>query len=158
MIDPQLIEQLLARDEIDQVLARYFFAVARHDWETVRACFVQGARADYGFEAELTIEAQVEYLSIGIDRFPVSTLLGSNSLVRWVPGGATSETMAFTAHEAPEATGERTRISVVRYDDVWTNASEAWRITDRTLVTLWRGWLDPRRDDRAGDHRYASEW
>jgi hypothetical protein len=55
--------------------------------------------------------------------------------------------------------GERTRLEALRAEDAWALAPDGvWRVERRRLETLWRAWLDPRGDDRAGDHRHAREW
>jgi hypothetical protein len=156
--DQQLLE-LLDRDAIEQVLSRYLDAVRRRDWADVLSCFVPGAYADYGFDADRTIEVQVELLRKGINRFDASTLIGSNCLIDLASDRASSRMTALTAHQSRADTGERTRISTVRYEDDWVRGDDgAWRIARRSLDTVWRAWLDPRWDDRAGDHRYADEW
>lgn len=157
-ISAEDVKEVLARQAIEEVLAKYCFAVGRHDWDGVRQCFVPGAEADYGFEAPQTIEAQVELLARGMARFPASTLLSATPVITFTGDGALSETMALTAHEGRPGTSEPVRISVVRYDDTWTQQEHRWLINRRRLTTCWRGWLDSRHDDRAGDHRYASEW
>lgn len=157
--DPDPIERLTARDEIEGTLARYSFAVARHDWNEVLACFVPGAFADYGFDVPKTIEEQAALLDRGIRRFPSSTLLSSAPVITWTATGASTVTLALTAHEAEPETGEPIRVSVVRYEDEWSRVEDGrYRIARRQAVNCWKGWLEPRRDDRAGDHRFASEW
>jgi hypothetical protein len=158
-VDDQRLTEILDRDAIRDVLTGYLDAVRRRDWVDVLSCFVSGAYADYGFDAERTIEVQVGLLKKGIDRFRASTLLGSNCIITLRGDTASSEMMALTAHEAFETSGERTRISTVRYEDEWVRGSHReWRITRRCLDTVWKAWLDTRFDDRAGDHRYADEW
>jgi hypothetical protein len=155
----EALRQLVDKERIRTTMASYLLAVGRHDWSTVLSCFVPGASADYGFDGERTIEAQLELLKKGIARFDASTLMGSQCVVQLAGATAVSTTMALTAHQAPEDSGERTRLSAVCYDDQWTREEVlGWRITVRNLRTLWKAWLDPRRDDRAGDHRYAHEW
>ena len=158
-MEEERVRQLLDRQAIEDVLTRYLDAVRRRDWEEVRSCFVPGAHADYGFDADRTIEAQLELLKRGIERFDVSTLLGGNCIVELASDRAWSQMTALTAHQSPPESGERTRVSTVRYADEWVRGGDgAWRIASRTLDTVWRAWLDPRFDDRAGDHRYAHEW
>jgi hypothetical protein len=156
--DPRLAE-IIEKEAIRGVIDRYLTAVGQHDWVTVLGCFVPQAYADYGFEVDRTIEAQLELLKRGIRRFDASTLMGSNCTISLHGDSASSESMALTAHQASAESGERTRLSTVRYLDEWSRDVDGlWLITSRTLDTVWRAWLDPRRDDRAGDHRHADEW
>lgn len=158
MSDDQQLGIVLEQEAIRDVLARYFLAVGDGDWAAVEACFAPAARVDYGFEGEQTLAAQLGFLRAGIERFESSTLMMSNSVVSVAGEEASSQVMALTAHQAPEASGDRTRLSVVRYEDRWRREPQGWRISDRRIRTLWRAWLDPRRDDQAGDHRNARDW
>jgi hypothetical protein len=158
-VDEQRLREMLDRDAIEAVLTRYLEAVRRRDWPEVLSCFVPGAYADYGFDVERTIEAQAPLLERGMQRFDVSTFLGSTCVIELAGDRASSSMSAFTAHQASPKTGDRTRVSTVRYEDEWIGGEDGtWRITSRKLHTVWRAWLDPRFDDRAGDHRYAEEW
>ena len=158
MTDSERLQRLVDTENIREVIAAYFFAIGRRDWQAVHACFVSGAFADYEFNEEKTIERQLELVKKGMLRFRSSTLLGSNSLIQIDGSRAESQTMALTAHEAEPAAHERTRISTVRYEDTWSRQGGAWLITGRRVIAVWKAWLDPRTDDRAGDHRYADEW
>jgi hypothetical protein len=159
MSDSERLQMLVDTESIRDVVARYFFAIGRRDWEAVQACFVTGAFADYEFNEEKTIERQLALVKKGMLRFRSSTLLGSNSLIQLEGARAESQTMALTAHESEPDTHERTRISTVRYEDSWAKQSTGeWLIVRRRVLAIWKAWLDPRFDDRAGDHRYADEW
>jgi hypothetical protein len=158
-VDDEAVRRLLDRQAIEDVLTRYLDAMRRRDWQEVRSCFVPGAFADYGFDAEQTIEAQLELLKRGMERFDVSTFLGGNCIIELASDRAESQMTALTAHQPRVDSGDRTRVSTVRYEDEWVRGDDgAWRIARRTLDTVWRAWLDPRFDDRAGDHRHADEW
>ena len=159
MSDAERLHVLIDTESIREVIARYFFAIGRRDWEAVQACFIAGAFADYEFNEEKTIERQLALVKKGMLRFRSSTLLGSNSLIQLHGARAESQTMALTAHEAQPDANERTRISTVRYEDSWTKQDNGdWLIARRRVIAVWKAWLDPRYDDRAGDHRYADEW
>jgi hypothetical protein len=153
------VVDLLAKEAIREVIYRELDAWRRRDWAAARACYVPGARADLGFDAERAIEAQLELLADLMQRFEASTLLASNCLVALAAGSARSSTLVLAAHQPFAESGERTRLSAERAADEWTQGEDgSWRIASRRLETLWRAWLDPRRDDRAGDHRHAEEW
>jgi hypothetical protein len=152
--------RLVDSEDIRQTLSQYFLSVSARDWSKVLDCFVPNAAADYEFNVEQTIETQLELIRIGMERFDVSTIMGSNCVIEYQDDEtASTQSLAFTAHQSSPASSERTRISTVRYDDAWRKCEDGrWRITSRKIETLWRAWLDPRFDDRAGDHRFAHEW
>lgn len=159
MISDARIQELLDTEAIREVVARYFLAVGRRDWQAVEDCFASDASVDYEFDVEQTLKAQLVLLQAGMARFRSSTLMGSNCIVRLDGQKASSQTMALTAHEAPADSEDRTRLSTVRYDDEWVRTDHpGWLISKRRITTLWRAWLDPRRDDKVGDHRNAAEW
>ena len=159
MIETERLQEILDCEAIRDVVAKYFFSVSNRDWPAVLSCFVPGAFADYAFSSERTIEAQLELVKKGISRFNASTLMGSNCSIELGDRRASSRTMALTAHQSPPETSERIRLSAVRYDDEWVqDGNRNWLIARRQLVTIWKAWLDPRYDDRAGDHRNAKDW
>ena len=153
------VAELLAKEAIREVLYRELDAWRRRDWAAARACYVAGARADLGFDAERTVEAQLEGLARALRGVAASTLLASNCLIELDAATARSSTLVLAAHEPDAEGGERTRLEALRAVDAWReDADGAWRIESRRLELVWRAWLDPRRDDRAGDHRHAKEW
>lgn len=158
------VAELLAKEAIREALYRELDAWRRRDWAAVRGCWAPGARAELGFDAEPRAEAQLERLAEAMHDFAVSSLLASNCTIDLEAGGAAARSTALVlaAHE-PLASrverGERTRIEALRFADAWTcDEAGRWRIAGRRIESLWRAWLEPRRDDREGDHRHAAEW
>ena len=155
------VAELLAKDAIRETLYRELDAQRRRDWAAVRACWVPGARAELGFDAEPSAEAQLERLAEAMRGFTASSLLASNCVIELEPGGAAarSSALVLAAHEPPASRDERTQLEALRYADAWTrDETGGWRIAGRRVESLWRAWLEPRRDDHAGDHRQAAEW
>jgi len=152
-------EALLAKEAIREVLYRELDAWRRRDWAAARECYAAGARADLGFDAERTAEAQLARLAHSLDGASASALLASNCLIELGPGSARSTALVLAAHEPRAEAGERTRLEALRLVDAWALGGDGgWRIESRRLESVWRAWLDPRRDDRAGDHRHARDW
>jgi len=69
---------LLAKEAIREVLYRELDAWRRRDWAAARACYAAGARADLGFDAGRTVEAQLEGLAHSLGGAAASSLLASN--------------------------------------------------------------------------------
>ncbi len=155
------VAELLAKDAIRETLYCELDAWRRRDWAAVRACWVPGARAELGFDAEPRVEVQLERLAEAMRGFVASSLLASNCTIELEAGGAAAHASALVlaAHEPPASGGERTQLEALRFVDAWTrDDAGGWRIAARRVELLWRAWLEPRHDDRAGDHRNAAEW
>lgn len=155
------VAALLAKDAIREALYRELDAWRRRDWAGVRACWIPGARAELGFDAEPRAEVQLERLAESMRGFEVSSLLVSNCAIELEAGGgaARSSALVLAAHAPPASRGERTRLEALRFADAWiSDEASGWRIAERRVESLWRAWLDPRHDDREGDHRHAAEW
>lgn len=152
---------LLAKEAIRDTLYRELDAWRRRDWNAARACWAPGARAELGFEAEPRAEVQLERLAEAMRDFEASSLMASNCAIVLEPGGdeARSSALVMAAHEPPASRDEKTRLEALRFEDRWRRDERGdWRIAGRRVESLWRAWLEPRRDDRAGDHRHAAEW
>jgi SnoaL-like domain len=153
------LAELLAKEAIREALYRELDAWRRRDWVAARESYAAGARADLGFDAERTAEAQLERLAHSLRGAAASTLLASNCLIELGPGSARSTALVLAAHEPRAQAGERTRLEALRLVDAWAlGADGGWRIESRRLESVWRAWLDPRLDDHAGDHRHARDW
>src|SRR5262245_46993124 len=153
------VAELPAKEAIREVLHREPDARRRRDWPAARACYVAGASVDLGFDADRTREAQLERLAQALRGVAVSTLLASSCLIELGAGSARSATLLLAAHEPRPESGERTRLEALRAVDAWReDADGGWRIESRRLELVWGAWLDPRREDRAGDHRHAKGW
>ncbi len=152
---------LLAKEAIREALYRELDAWRRRDWTQLRAGFVPGARVELGFEGAHAVDAQVGRLAESMRGYVASSLLASNCQVELGLGGvaARSSALVLATHEPPAESGERTRLEALRFSDRWTRDVDGeWRVSARRTESLWRAWLEPRRDDRTGDHRNAAEW
>lgn len=155
------VAELLAKDSIREALYLELDAWRRRDWSAVHACWVPGARAELGFDAEPRAEVQLERLAEAMRGFAASSLLASNCVIELEACGAAarSSALVMAAHEPPAPRGERTQLEALRFVDAWSrDEAGVWRIAGRRVESLWRAWLEPRYDDRAGDHRNAAEW
>jgi len=156
---PRELAELLAKEAIREALYRELDAWRRRDWEAARAGYAPGADVDLGFDVERTAEAQLARLAGSLGGAAASALLASNVIVEVAGASARSTALVLATHEPAAASGGRTRLEALRAEDAWTLGKDwVWRLERRALATLWRAWLDPRREDRAGDHRHAQEW
>ena len=153
------LADLLAKEAIREVLYRELDAWRRRDWAEARTGYAPAAHVDLGFDAERTAEAQLARLADALAGDAVSALLASNCVVEVAGERARSSALVLATHEPRAEAGGRTRLEALRAEDAWARSADgAWRVERRRLETLWRAWLDPRRDDLAGDHRHARDW
>ena len=165
------IGPLIAREAIREALYDALDASRRRDWARLRAGFAPDARIDLGLRPvgqdgnapplAADVESQVAALADAMRGFVASSLVASNCQIELGFGAmaARSSALILAAHESPPDSGERTRLEALRMNDRWIrDRAGEWKVAQRTTESLWRAWLDPRRDDRAGDHRHALEW
>jgi len=153
--------ELLAKEAIREALYRELDAWRLREWEAARAVYAPGARVELGFDVEPHADAQLARLAEAMRGFATSSLLASNCVVELAPArdAAMLTALILGAHESPPERGERTRLEAVRFTDAWTrDAAGEWRVSARKAERVWRAWLEPRRDDREGDHRHAVDW
>ena len=163
---------LLAKEAIREALYAELDAWRRRDWTRLRASFTPDARIDLGLgwvdrnDAAPTpvgsdVESQVARLAEAMRDFVASSLVASNCQIELGFGAmaARSSALILAAHESSPESGERTRLEALRFTDRWIrDRAGDWKVAQRSTESLWRAWLDPRHDDRAGDHRNATDW
>lgn len=167
------IGPLLAKEAIREALYDALDAWRRRDWGRLRASFTPDARIDLGLRMVaqddpdrtsprgFDVEREVAALADAMRGYVASSLVASNCQIELGFGAmaARSSTLILAAHESPPESGERIRLEALRLNDRWIrDRAGEWKVAQRTTESLWRAWIDPRRDDRAGDHRHALEW
>jgi 3-phenylpropionate/cinnamic acid dioxygenase small subunit len=124
--------------DITAVQVQYAMALDAREWESLRACFVPDAVADYGdlgrFEGYDAIEALCRAALTPLTRS--QHLLGNH--VATVDGDEATAQCYFQAQHLKTGTaGGETFIIAGKYDDVLTRTPAGWRIRHRTLETWW---------------------
>jgi uncharacterized protein (TIGR02246 family) len=132
------------RAEIDDLLARYCFAIDLRDWEGLREVFAPDAVITYsGPRVSTGISEIVAFFRATASAVATTQHLLHTSRV-WATGPDTAEGLSHvTAHHvgdgvalpAPEAA---TYTVTGTYDDRFTRTPEGWRITRRTLMLVTR--------------------
>jgi uncharacterized protein (TIGR02246 family) len=130
------------RAEIDDLLARYCFAIDLRDWEGLREVFAHDAVITYsGPRVSTGISEIVAFFRATASAVATTQHLLHTSRV-WATGPDTAEGLSHvTAHHvgdgvalpAPEAA---TYTVTGTYDDRFTRTPEGWRITRRTLTLV----------------------
>jgi hypothetical protein len=130
------------RAEIDDLLARYCFAVDLRDWEGLRDVFASGAVITYSGPRVSTGIAQiVEFFRTTASAVAVTQHLLHTSRV-WATGpeaaeGLTHVTAHHVGHDVALPAPQTATYTVTgTYQDVFARTSAGWRIARRTLTLL----------------------
>lgn len=129
------LEELLARAEIADVLARYAHAIDRGDRELARTCYHPDATDDHGringsvdqvfeFFEEYGASIRSTYHFLGL---PLVVLDGERAEV---------ETYCIYRRELVDRLAE-VLLQGLRYYDVWVRRDGQWRVLRRTVILDW---------------------
>jgi hypothetical protein len=136
------IEELLAQQEIRDVLMTYSRAIDRMDAELLRTVYHPGAYDDHG-GYKGTAEGFVEWVMPVLASFDHTTHFLGNSLIRVEGESAHSETYAMAYHRRDSRDGGKEDWTLVlRYVDRFEFRSGHWKIASRTCVYDWQR-IDP---------------
>jgi ketosteroid isomerase-like protein len=140
--DSTKIEQLLARQEIADVIYRYARGIDRMDFDLVRSCYHPDAYDDHGAfrgTVEDFIAAAREFLS----RWTATQHFMGNMLIEVYGDRARAETYAVAYHRREDAGGNgKDDIMGIRYVDRFEKRAGAWKIAHRVVANEWRR-VDP---------------
>lgn len=145
------IEDLLARQEIADVILRYARGIDRLDLELVRSCYHPDAYDDHGaFKG--TVDEFVDAASSFLPRWTATQHFMGNMLIEVDRDVAKAETYAVAYHrrEAADGTG-KDDVMGIRYVDRFERRGGDWKIAHRVVVTEWRR-VDPVAGARGRDH------
>jgi hypothetical protein len=135
------LDELIARQDIHDVMCRYARSVDRRDWATLRACFHDDATDQHG-EFAGDADAFIEWVSRRHATVPFSMHLLANCLIEFRgPATALVETyfVAIQRREKPpEMAGDQPAAVDMevfgRYCDKFERRAGAWRIASRRVV------------------------
>ncbi len=130
-------DDLAARAEIQGLIARYAVAIDTRDFDAVRACFAEGARATYGgVESPPGSDAIADWLAANLTAV-ASTHLLAPPLIELHGDRAETVTPAI-AVLIEERDGELvTRTRGLRYSDELERGADGWKIVCRVHEALW---------------------
>ena len=150
------ISELVARQQIQDVLGLYARCVDRRDWKTLRECFHDDAIDQHG-EFTGDTDAFIEWVSKRHARVPFSMHFLGNCLIEFLsPDAASVETyfIAMQRRDEPpatlaESTGAVDMEVFARYCDRFELRGGVWRIAFRRVVHE----LDPNAAEFASSAR-----
>jgi len=151
MTDTDRLRALTDREEIRDVLARYFRGVDRADWELVRACYHDDALDQHGPLFDGKASDFVDWVSAWLpQRFAMTMHVGGQSLIDLDGDVAQSETYAVAFHRThPDEDGVASDLTVAaRLLDRFERRDGVWRIAHRRLIDDWV------RFDHVNPHRF----
>jgi hypothetical protein len=135
------LSELVARQEIQDVLGRYARSVDRRDWESLRECFHDDAQDQHG-EFTGNTDAFIDWVSKRHASVPFSMHFLGNCLIEFLsPEAAWVETYFIAMQrrdESPANPGESTGAVdmevFARYCDRFELRAGVWRIASRRVV------------------------
>lgn len=138
------VDDLLAKEEIREVLFRYARGIDRLDFDLVTACYHPDAYDDHGtFKGN--VPDFIEMCRNFLPRFVCTQHFMGNMLIEVDGDVARAETYAVAYHrqELPDGSG-KDDVFGVRYVDRFEKRSAAgpWLIAHRVVATEWRR-IDP---------------
>jgi len=143
-IAPQRLAELLAKQDIRDVLYRYCRGVDRRDYDMIRSCYHPDATDNHGEDYVGDLDGFIAHVEATLDRFERTMHFLGNVLVEVVGSRARSEAYAIAYHRLPERENRPKRDFLVglRYVDDFERREGQWRIADRVCVFEWSR-IDP---------------
>jgi hypothetical protein len=136
-IDPADLREVIARQKIADVLARYARGIDRCDLETLLSVFWPDATADYGSGAQ-SAPAWARATVAALQSMRRTQHALSNILVEVDGDHARAETYCQAFHEFDGADGAGVEMVVGgRYLDRLERRDGVWRISNRVYVMDW---------------------
>lgn len=147
------LDDLLAKQEIRDVLATYARAIDRMDAELLASVYHPDATDDHGgYKGSAT--GFVEWVMPILARFDSTTHFLGNSLIRVVGGGADSETYFVAYHRRDrDAGGKEDWTLAGRYVDRFERRAGEWKVAARVTVFDWQ-----RNDPVEAGNQLRPEW
>jgi hypothetical protein len=149
------VADLLARQEIADVILRYARGIDRLDFDLVRSCYHPDAWDDHGsFQGD--VDGFIAMCEEFLPRWTATQHFMGNMLIEVDRDRARAETYAVAYHrrEHDDGTG-KDDVFGIRYVDRFECRDGDWRIAHRVVATEWRR-VDPVA--KAGNRGAVGVW
>ena len=136
------LDDVVARQEIADVILRYARGIDRLDFDLVRSCYHPDAYDDHGsFQGD--VEGFIAMCESFLPRWTATQHFMGNMLIEPDGDMARAETYAVAYHrrENDDGTG-KDDVFGIRYVDRFERRGGEWRIAHRVVATEWRR-VDP---------------
>ncbi len=131
------VEQLVAKDEIADVLARYCRGIDRLDLDLVRNCYHPDATDEHGSFSG-TVDEFVSWVERLLHKYDATSHHTGRPLIDFLsPTMARSETYGFGVHRSAAGPAHLNLVTGFRYLDVFEDRGTGWRIASRIATTEW---------------------
>ncbi len=136
------VEDLLARQEIADVIFRYARGIDRLDFDLVRSCYHPDAYDDHGaFKGD--VDAFITAAEGWLPRWTATQHFMGNMLIEVDGDRARAETYAVAYHRREDEAGNgKDDVMGIRYVDRFEKRDGVWKIGHRVVSTEWRR-VDP---------------
>ncbi len=132
------ITQLIARQEIADVIYRYARGIDRMDFDLVRSCYHPDAYDDHG-SMKGTVDEFIAAAASFLARWTVTQHFMGNMLIEIDGELARAETYAVAYHRREDGAGNgKDDVMGIRYVDRFECRDGAWKIAHRVVATEWR--------------------
>jgi SnoaL-like domain len=134
------LQEISDRLEIQDLFARYSFAIDDRDWQALDQVFTPDARIDYsetgGAKGSL-IEIKA-WLPKALERFPAFQHMVATTKLELVGDSATSRTILFNPMVMPGGDGKPQAFFMgLWYRDKLVRTADGWRISERYEEMSW---------------------
>ncbi len=130
------LQRIIDRTEIVELTAKYCWALDTCSYDSLDNVFVVDATADL-LEDLVGREAIKARIKRALDPLDGTQHMVSNHVVNISGDTATCRCYLQSQHVRAQKVGGSNFIVAGRYDDLLKRTSEGWRITHRTLTTMW---------------------
>lgn len=134
------LQEISDRLEIQDLIARYSFAIDERDWDALDRVFTPDARIDYtaagGIAGSL---AEIKrWLPVALAQFPAFQHMVATTRLELDGDTASSRTILFNPMVVPDADGApRTFFIGLWYCDKFVRTADGWRIAERREEMSW---------------------
>ncbi len=136
------VDDLIARQEITDVIYRYARGIDRLDFDMVRSCYHPDAYDDHGSFTG-SVEEFIEMCSRFLPKWSATQHFMGNLLIEVDGDEARAETYAVAYHRLQdEDGGGKDDVFGIRYVDRFEKRDDEWKIAHRVVATEWRR-VDP---------------
>jgi 3-phenylpropionate/cinnamic acid dioxygenase small subunit len=134
------VQEMSDRLEIQDLFARYCFAIDERDWDALDSVFTPDARIDYTETggAKGSVAEIKAWLPAALERFPAFQHMVATTKLTLDGDRASSRTILFNPMVIPREDGTpQTFFIGLWYRDTLVRTTEGWRIAERYEERSW---------------------